>query len=81
MAKAPALNTLGSKGSGLNELKHRFLFLLIALLVFRIGSYIPVPGLDPVKLAQLFNNQHNNIIGMFNVFSGGALSRFTIFAL
>ncbi|OGT30858.1 MAG: preprotein translocase subunit SecY [Gammaproteobacteria bacterium RIFCSPHIGHO2_12_FULL_35_23] len=81
MSKASVLNSSLTKGSGLTELKHRFLFLLIALLVFRIGSYIPVPGLDPTKLAQLFQNQHNNIVGMFNVFSGGALSRFTIFAL
>ncbi len=81
MAKAPALNSKPGKNGGLKELKQRLLFLVIALLVFRIGSYIPVPGLDPAKLAQLFHNQHNNIIGMFNVFSGGALSRFTIFAL
>lgn len=67
--------------SGLVELKRRFIFLLLAILVFRIGSYIPVPGLDPAKLAQLFHNQSNNIVGLFNVFSGGALSRFTIFAL
>src|SRR3990167_227672 len=67
--------------SGVAELKRRFVFLLIAILVFRIGSYIPVPGLDPVKLGQLFHNQSNNIVGLFNVFSGGALSRFTIFAL
>ena len=80
MAKTPALS--GSRGKeGLAELKKRLVFLLLALVVFRIGSYIPVPGLDPVKLARLFHSQHNNIIGMFNVFSGGALSRFTIFAL
>jgi preprotein translocase subunit SecY len=80
MAKAPSLNQMQSK-SGTGELKKRLLFLLVALIVFRIGSYIPVPGLDPTKLAHLFNSQHNNIIGLFNVFSGGALSRFTIFAL
>lgn len=70
-----------SGGGGVAELKRRFVFLLLAILVFRIGSYIPVPGLDPAKLSQLFHSQSNNIIGMFNVFSGGALSRFTIFAL
>lgn len=69
------------QGGGFKELKQRLLFLLLALFVFRIGSYIPVPGLDPAKLAHLFQQQSNNIVGLFNVFSGGALSRFTIFAL
>ena len=50
-------------------------------MVFRIGSYIPVPGLDPVRLQALFNAQQNNIVGLFNMFSGGALMRFSIFAL
>src|SRR5215467_5332357 len=61
--------------------KKRLLFLLGALFVFRIGAHIPVPGIDPVKLAQLFQSQQGGILGLFNMFSGGALSRFTIFAL
>ncbi len=72
----------GLKSSGLTDLKYRLLFVLLAILVFRIGSYIPVPGLNPLRLQELFHSQQNNIIGMFNsMFSGGALLRFSIFAL
>ncbi len=63
------------------DLKKRLLFLLGALLVFRVGAHIPVPGIDPIVLADLFKSQQGGILGMFNMFSGGALSRFTIFAL
>jgi preprotein translocase subunit SecY len=63
------------------DLKKRLLFLLGALFVFRIGAHIPVPGIDPNVLAELFKGQQGGILGMFNMFSGGALSRFTIFAL
>ncbi len=63
------------------DLSRRLWFLLGALVVFRIGAHIPVPGIDPVVLAELFKTQKNGILGMFNMFSGGALSRFTIFAL
>ena len=63
------------------ELKRRLLFLLGALIVYRIGAHIPVPGIDPNVLADLFSRQKDGILGMFNMFSGGALSRFTIFAL
>nr|WP_216859851.1 preprotein translocase subunit SecY [Polynucleobacter sp. MWH-Loch1C5] len=56
-------------------------FLVLALIVYRIGAHIPVPGIDPDQLAQLFNSQSGGILGMFNLFSGGALSRFTVFAL
>jgi len=59
----------------------RLWFLLAALVVFRVGAHIPVPGIDPVQLAALFNQNRGGILGMFNMFSGGALSRFTIFAL
>jgi len=59
----------------------RLWFLLGALVVFRVGAHIPVPGIDPVQLAALFNQNRDGILGMFNMFSGGALSRFTIFAL
>ncbi len=63
------------------DLKRRLFFLLGALIVYRIGAHIPVPGIDPGKLAELFNTQKGGILGVFNLFSGGALSRFTIFAL
>lgn len=66
---------------GLNELFQRLLFVLIGILVFRFGSYIPVPGLNPERLADFFHGKGNGILGMFNMFSGGALSRMTIFAL
>ena len=59
----------------------RLLFLLGALVVFRIGAHIPVPGIDSEQLALLFRQNQGGILGMFNMFSGGALSRFTVFAL
>lgn len=66
--------------SGVSELKKRVLFLLGALLVYRIGSYVPVPGLNPEKIAELFSS-NQGIFGYFNLFSGGALSRLSVFAL
>ena len=71
---------LGGAGK-YGDLKKRLMFLLGALVVYRIGAHIPVPGIDPVALAHLFRTQQNGILGMFNMFSGGALSRFTVFAL
>ncbi len=65
----------------LGDLKRRFLFLLGALIVYRIGSFIPVPGIDQMELANLFNQQKGGILSMFDMFSGGALSRFSLFAL
>ena len=65
----------------MSDLKRRLVFLVLALIVFRIGTHIPVPGIDPVQLATLFDSQNGGILGMFNMFSGGALSRFSIFAL
>jgi preprotein translocase subunit SecY len=65
----------------LGDLKRRLLFLVGALIVYRVGAHIPVPGIDPAKLAELFNSQRGGILDMFNLFSGGALGRFTIFAL
>ncbi|MCX7186352.1 MAG: preprotein translocase subunit SecY [Methylophilaceae bacterium] len=65
----------------MGELKSRLLFVLGALIVYRLGAHIPVPGIDPVVLAKLFQSQSGGILGMFNMFSGGALSRFTVFAL
>jgi preprotein translocase subunit SecY len=78
-----AQNRLGAniKSPGFADLKRRLVFVLLAILVFRIGSYIPVPGLNPARLQELFNTQQNNIVGLFNMFSGGALMRFSIFAL
>lgn len=65
----------------MGELKSRLLFVLGALVVYRLGAHIPVPGIDPDVLAKLFQSQSGGILGMFNMFSGGALSRFTVFAL
>ena len=65
----------------MSELKSRLLFLLGALIIFRLGAHIPVPGIDPLELKKLFDSQSGGILGMFNMFSGGALSRFTVFAL
>ena len=77
-ANTPAL----SGGTGrLSELKQRLLFVIGALLVFRIGSFIPVPGIDSVALAALFEEQRGTILDMFNMFSGGALGRVSVFAL
>src|SRR5438034_1340457 len=77
---ANALPNVG-KASRYGDLKRRLLFLLAALVVFRIGAHIPVPGIDPHVLGDLFKDQQGGILGMFNMFSGGALRRFTIFAL
>ena len=63
------------------DLRRRLVFLLLALLVYRVGAHIPVPGIDPVQLQQMFKGQQGGILSLFNMFSGGALSRFTIFAL
>ncbi len=76
-ASAPMMPDLTKSKDVLN----RLLFLLGALVVYRIGSFIPVPGIDPGKLASLFEQQKGTILGMFNMFSGGALERLSIFAL
>ncbi len=65
----------------MSELKSRILFVIGALIVFRLGTFVPVPGIDPDVLAKLFESQSDGILGMFNMFSGGALSRFSLFAL
>jgi preprotein translocase subunit SecY len=65
----------------LSELKQRLLFVIGALIVFRIGTFIPVPGIDPTVLSTLFDQQKGSILGVFNMFSGGALSRMSLFAL
>jgi len=69
------------KGGKYGDLKRRLIFLLLALVVYRIGTHIPVPGIDPNEMAKLFQSQEGGILGMFNMFSGGALSRFSILAL
>lgn len=63
------------------ELKKRLWFTILALIVFRLGTFIPLPGIDPKVLAEIFSRNSNGILGMFNMFSGGALERMTIFAL
>jgi preprotein translocase subunit SecY len=65
----------------LSDLKQRILFLLGAFVVYRIGTYIPVPGISPAELAKLFESSQGSIVDLFNMFSGGALKRFSIFAL
>jgi preprotein translocase subunit SecY len=70
-----------AKTGKFGDLRRRLMFLLLALVVYRIGAHIPVPGIDPVQLQQLFKSQQGGILSLFNMFSGGALSRFTIFAL
>ena len=68
-------------GEKFSELRKRIGFVLMALIIFRIGSFIPVPGIDPVQMAQFFEQQSGTILAMFNMFSGGALERLSLFAL
>jgi preprotein translocase subunit SecY len=70
-----------AKSGKFGDLRRRLVFLLLALVVYRIGAHIPVPGIDPVQLQQFFKGQAGGILSLFNMFSGGALSRFTVFAL
>ena len=70
-----------AKTGKFGDLRRRLVFLLLALVVYRIGAHIPVPGIDPAQLQQLFSGQQGGILNLFNMFSGGALSRFTVFAL
>jgi len=79
MAK-PGAASVGSQ-PGLGELLARLRFLLLAIIVYRIGTHIPVPGIDPNKLASMFSQNQGTILGLFNMFSGGALERMSIFAL
>ncbi len=76
MARTPK-----AAGGPTAELKHRLLFVLGALIVYRVGSFIPVPGIDPIALGLLFDQQRGTILDMFNMFSGGALGRFSVFAI
>ena len=74
-------NPAQKSGDKYGDLKRRLWFLLLALVVYRIGTHIPVPGINASALEELFNSQKDGILGLFNVFSGGALSRWSIFAL
>ena len=76
-----AKQQLSSALSNFGDLKKRLLFLFGALIVFRIGAHIPVPGVDAVALAKLYESAGNGILGMLNMFSGGSLERFSIFAI
>jgi preprotein translocase subunit SecY len=69
------------KADGLAELKARIIFVLLAIIVYRIGTHIPVPGINPDQLAALFNQNQGTFLGLFNMFSGGAIERMSIFAL
>ena len=75
-----ASNPIAAVGK-LGDLKRRLWFLLFALVVFRIGTHIPVPGINAAELARIFEQQKGTILGIFNMFSGGALERFSVFAL
>ena len=77
---ATSANQLAKSGK-FGDLRRRLVFLLLALVVYRLGAHIPVPGIDPAQLQQLFKGQSGGILNLFNMFSGGALSRFTVFAL
>ncbi|MFC3532501.1 preprotein translocase subunit SecY [Vogesella facilis] len=76
-----ANTSLVGNGDKFGDLKRRILFLLGALIVYRIGAHVPVPGIDPAALAKLFQTSQTGLLDMFNMFSGGALQRFTVFAL
>lgn len=80
MAKQPAQPSLNSQ-SGMSELWARLRFLFLAIVIYRIGTHIPVPGIDPDRLASMFNQNQGTILGLFNMFSGGALERMSILAL
>jgi preprotein translocase subunit SecY len=79
MAKQGALSALTN--GGLSELWARLRFLLMAIIVYRVGAHIPVPGINPDRLAELFRQNEGTILSLFNMFSGGALERMSIFAL
>jgi len=82
MARYTTRDASGLGGLGkLTELRQRILFVLGALVVYRVGTYIPVPGINPGALAEMFSGTQSSIIGLFNMFTGGALQRFSVFAL
>ena len=83
MAKPGSANPASVLGEAtrFGDVRQRLLFLIGALVVYRIGTFIPVPGIDPIALDQFFEQQSGTILSMFNMFSGGALERLSIFAL
>ena len=83
MANSPAMTPKVALGDAtrVGEIRNRLLFLIGALIVYRIGTFIPVPGIDPERVAAFFNDQSGTILGVVNMFSGGALSRLSIFAM
>src|SRR5439155_16057131 len=81
LGKSLATNPAQKSGDKYGDLKRRLWFLLGAMIVYRVGTHIPVPGINPSVLDELFRGQQGGILGLLNVFSGGALSRFSIFAL
>ncbi|MAW30223.1 MAG: preprotein translocase subunit SecY [Gammaproteobacteria bacterium] len=76
-----AAGSATSSGGGLSELRSRLWYVLVAIVVYRVGSHIPVPGINPERLSALFDQNQGGIIDLFNMFSGGALERMSIFAL
>ncbi len=83
MATATSTNpaTMFAEAGRLGEIRGRLWFLVLALIVYRIGTFIPVPGINPAAVARYFNDQQNTILGVVNSFSGGALQRMSIFAM
>ena len=81
MAIGPSISGAAAGLGQLKELRQRLFFVIGAIIVFRIGSFIPIPGIDPVVLAALVEQQRGTILEMFNMFSGGALERLSLFAL
>ena len=81
MASSASQLASSLSGGSLSELRRRIFFVIGALIVFRIGTFIPVPGIDLTVMQQIFDQQKTGILGMFNMFSGGALERMSIFAL
>ena len=67
------MSALGFKSDGLKELWSRLRFVLLAIIIYRIGTHIPVPGIDPLKISSLFDQNQGTLLGLFNMFSGGAL--------
>ena len=81
LAEKMAANVDMSAFGKAEELKKRLWFTVLALIVFRLGTFIPLPGIDSAILAEIFERNSGGILGMFNMFAGGALERMTIFAL
>ena len=80
-AKLASNSQLGVRSKGNAELKQRLIFLVLALIVYRILAHIPVPGVDPDSLKALFSENQNGLLGLMNLFSGGAVSRFSVVAI